>query len=50
MTYLFLAFLVIWIGFFLYNAYLLRRLSHLERQMQTFEAYLKSKDSSESRS
>ncbi len=46
MTYLFLAFLVIWIGFFLYNAYLLRRLSQLERQMEAFEAYLKSKEQS----
>ncbi len=46
MIYLFLAFLVIWIGFFLYNGYLLRRLSQLERQMEAFEAFLKSKERS----
>lgn len=43
MIFLFLAFAVIWVGFFLYNSYLIRKLNKLEQDLQVLQEYLKDK-------
>ena len=43
MIYLFLSFAVIWIGFFIYNFYLIGKLNKLERDLEILQEYLKDK-------
>jgi CcmD family protein len=40
MAYLFAAFTVVWLAFFAYNAYLVRRLSRLEQEAALLENFL----------
>ncbi len=40
MIYLFAAFTVVWLAFFAYNVYLVRRLSRLEREAALLQSFL----------
>ena len=45
MAYLFAAFTVVWLAFFAYNAYLVRRLAKLEREADLLRSYLEERGS-----
>ena len=45
MTYLFAAFTVVWLAFFAYNAYLVRRLAKLEREADLLRSYREERES-----